>query len=215
MMKVHKIIAVALVLLLSVSFMSCTTPSGTYDPGRSTAAGALGGAAAGAAIGSIIGAATGSPATGAWVGAASGAIVGGIGGALYARHMNQQTRNRAAAAQQYNYSGSQGAVVDINEVRVSPTSVRPGQSIDIYTTYTILTPQDTPAQVTLYREVRRNGQVVGQPHSAQATNQNGTHQDRVAFTVPSSAPPGSYTVTNRIASSYGSAERMAYFTVVQ
>jgi len=215
MMSWRKILAVALVLLLSITFMSCTTPSGTYDTGRSAGAGALGGAAAGAALGSIIGAATGSPATGAWVGAASGAVVGGIGGALYARHMNQQMRNRAAAAQQYNYSASQGAVVDINEVRVSPTSVRPGQSIDIFTTYTLLTPQDTPAQVTLYREVRHNGQIVGQPHSVQATNQNGTHQDRVAFTIPRNAPPGSYTVTNRITSSYGSAERAAYFTVMQ
>ena len=214
-MKVHRIIAVALVLLLSVSFMSCTTPSGTYDPGRSTAAGAAGGAVAGAAIGSIIGAATGSPATGAWVGAASGAIVGGVGGALYARHMNQQMRSREMAAQQYNYSASRGAVVDINEVRATPTTVRPGQTVDIFTTYTILTPQDTPAQVTLYREVRRNGQVVGQPHSVQARNQNGTYQDRVGFTVPRSAPPGNYTVNNRVASAYGTAERSAFFTVVQ
>jgi hypothetical protein len=215
MMDLRKIIAVALVLLLSVSFMGCTTPSGTYAPAKSAGAGALGGAAAGAALGSIIGAATGSPATGAWVGAASGAIVGGIGGALYARHMNQQMRNREVAAQQYNYSGSRGAVVDINEVRTSPSAVRPGQAVDIYTTYTILTPQDTPSQVTLYREIRRNGQIVGQPYSVQASNQNGTYQDRVAFTVPRSAPPGQYLVNNRITSPYGSAERSAYFTVVQ
>jgi predicted small secreted protein/Tfp pilus assembly protein PilV len=215
MMKIHRILAIALVLLLSVSLMSCTTPSGTYSPGKSAGAGALGGAAAGAAIGSIIGAATGSPATGAWVGAATGAIAGGIGGALYARHMNQQMRSREAAAQQYNYSSSRGSVVDINEVRTSPTSVRPGQTVDISTTYTILTPQDPPTQVTLYREVRHNGQVVGQPHSVQATNKNGTHQDRVGFTVPRSAPPGTYMVSNRISSSYGTAERSAYFTVVQ
>jgi hypothetical protein len=215
MMTWRKIIAVALVLLMSIAFMSCATPSGTYDPARSTATGALGGAAAGAALGSIIGAATGSPATGAWVGAASGAVVGGIGGALYARHMNQQMRSRAVAAQQYGYTPAQGAVVDINEVQARPTSVRPGQSVDIYTTYTILTPDDTPAQVNLYREVRRNGQVVGQPYSVQAVNQNGTYQDRVAFTVPRNAPPGSYLVTNRITSPYGSAERSGYFTVVQ
>jgi outer membrane lipoprotein SlyB len=215
MMKIHKILSVFLVLLLSVSFMSCTTPSGTYSPAKSAGAGALGGAAAGAAIGSIIGAATGSPATGAWVGAATGAIAGGVGGALYARHMNQQMRNREAAAQQYNYSSSRGAVVDINEVRATPTTVRPGQTVDIFTTYTLLTPQDAPTQVTLYRQVTHNGQVVGQPHSVQATNRNGTFQDRVGFTVPRSAPPGTYSVTNRIASNYGTAERSAYFTVVQ
>ncbi len=214
-MTSRKILAVALVLILSVSLMSCATGGGYYDPARSTAAGAAGGAVAGAALGSIIGAATGSPATGAWVGAASGAIVGGVGGALYARHMNQQTRNREMAAQQYNYSSGQGSVVDVSDARATPTTVRPGQTVDMSMTYTVLTPDNTPTQVTLYREVRRGGQVVGQPYSTQAVNQNGTFQDRVAFTVPRNAPPGSYTVSNRIMSSYGSAERNAYFTVVQ
>jgi hypothetical protein len=215
MMTSRKILAVAMVLLLSVALTSCTTPSGTYAPKRSAAAGAAGGAVAGAALGSIIGAATGSPATGAWVGAASGAIVGGIGGALYARHMNQQMRNRDVAAQQYNYTPGRGAMVDISDARVMPTSVRPGQTIDMSMTYTVLTPNDTPTQVTLSREVRQGGRLVGQPYSTQASNQNGTFQDRVSFTVPRDAAAGSYTVSNRLMSSYGSAERTSYFTVVR
>jgi hypothetical protein len=212
-MKVHKLMALPLVVLLSLSLLSCATPSGTYDTGRSTAAGAAGGAAAGAALGSIIGAATGSPGTGAWVGAATGAIVGGIGGNLYAQHMNQQMRNRNMAAQQYNYNSSRGVLVDVSQATATPNAVRPGQTVNMAMTYTVLNPDNTPTRVTLYREVRLNGQTVGQPNTAQVMNQNGTFQDRVAFTVPSVAGPGIYTVSNRVLTDYGSAERTSSFTV--
>jgi len=212
-MKNYRIMALPFVLLLSISLLSCATPSGTYNPGESTAAGALGGAAAGAAIGSIIGAATGSPGTGAWVGAATGAIAGGVGGALYARHMNQQMRNRELAAQQYNYNPSRGVLVDVSQAAAVPNTVRPGQTVDISMTYTVLNPDNTPTKVTLYREVRLNGQTVGQPNTVQVMNQNGTFQDRVAFSVPPVAGPGLYTVSNRVLTDYGSAERTSSFTV--
>jgi len=205
--------ALPFVLLLSLSLLGCASPSGTYNPGQSTATGALGGAAAGAAIGSIIGAATGSPGTGAWVGAATGAVAGGVGGALYARHMNQQMRNRQMAAQQYSYTPSRGVLVDVSQATAMPNAVRPGQDVDMSMTYTILNPDNTPAKVTLYREVRLNGQTVGQPNTVQVMNQNGTFQDRVAFTVPPVAGPGLYTVSNRVLTDYGGAERTSSFTV--
>jgi hypothetical protein len=213
MTRIHKIMALPLVLLFSLALLSCATSSGTYEPGKSTAAGALGGAAAGAAIGSIIGAATGSPATGAWVGAATGAIAGGIGGALYAQHMNQQMRDRQMAAQQYNYTPSRGVLVDVSQAAALPNAVRPGQTVNMSMTYTVLNPDNTPTKVTLYREVRRNGQTVGQPNTVQVMNQNGTFEDRVEFTVPPVAGPGLYTVSNRVLTDYGSAERTSSFTV--
>ncbi len=212
-MKVYRTMAIPMVFLLIVSLLGCATPSGTYDTGQSTAAGALGGAAAGAALGSIIGAATGSPATGAWVGAATGAIAGGLGGALYAQHMNQQMRNREMAAQQYNYTPSRGVLVDISQASAAPNTVRPGQPVNMSMTYTVLNPDNTPTRVTLYREVRLNGQTVGQPNTTQVMNQNGTFQDRVDFTVPPVAGPGLYTVSNRVLTDYGSAERTSSFTV--
>lgn len=145
------------------SLFGCAT-DGYYDTPRSAGAGALGGAATGAAIGSIIGAATGSPATGAWVGAATGAVAGGVGGALYAAHQNQRQRDYRAAAQSYNYTPSQGSVVDINTAAVSPNSVAPGQRVNMELTYTILTPSNTSVPLTISREVKKDGVTVGQPH---------------------------------------------------
>ncbi len=209
----RRILALAIVAIFTLSLAGCQTESGYYDPGRSAGAGALGGAATGAALGAIIGAATGSPATGAWIGAASGALVGGVGAYLYAQHRNNVIRDQRAAAQAYGYSPSQGNVVNIDSVGADPSVVRPGQQVNLGMTYTILTPSNVPVSVTLVREVRLGGQLVGQPYQTTVSNANGTFNDSVAYSLPSNATSGTYTVTSRVASSYGSAQRDSRFTV--
>ncbi|MDD2900879.1 MAG: glycine zipper domain-containing protein [Syntrophales bacterium] len=209
----RRLLAIAMVLILGVALAGCATESGYYDPGRSAGAGALGGAATGAALGAIIGAATGSPATGAWVGAAAGGLVGGVGGYLYAEHRNSERRSAQAAAQSYNYSPSQGSVVDINQVYVNPTQARPGQSVSLGMDYTILTPNNAPVTSTLYREIRVGGTTLGQPYQTTVTNANGTFSDQVNYSLPNNAQPGNYTVVSRVMNQYGSAEKTSYFTV--
>lgn len=209
----RKLLAIALVLIFGVALAGCATESGYYDPGRSAGAGALGGAAGGAALGAIIGAATGSPATGAWVGAATGAVVGGVGGYLYAQHRNSQLRSGQAAAQSYNYSPAQGALVDVNRVYVNPTRVRPGESVNLAMDYTILTPNNVPVNSTLYREIRLGGTTLGQPYQTTVSNTNGTYSDQVNYGLPNNAQPGNYTVVSRVTNQYGSAEKTSYFTV--
>jgi hypothetical protein len=213
-MKMRNVLAVFLIVVMGFTLFGCATEGGYYDTGRSAGVGALGGAATGAALGSIIGAATGSPATGAWVGAATGAVVGGLGGYLYAEHRNSLVRSRQAAAQTYNYSPSQGNLVQIDQAYASPASARPGQQITLAMGYTVLTPDNTPTQLTISREVRKDGQMVGQPYSTQVNNQNGSFTDQVNYAIPQNAPRGTYTVTNRVVSSVGTAERVSYFTVM-
>ena len=209
---VRKSLVVALICILVGSLAGCAT-NGYYDPARSTGAGALGGAATGAAVGSIIGAATGSPATGAWVGAAAGGVLGAVGGYLYAEHRNSQARSSQAAAQAYNYTPTQGNVVSIDRVDVNPSSVTAGQQVQLGMTYTILTPDNRPAAVTLVREVRLGGNMVGQPYQTTVNNANGTYSDQVAYSLPGNATRGTYTVTSRINSNYGSDQRDGSFTV--
>lgn len=208
----RKLLAMVLVVVFAVSLVGCATDSGYYDPARSTGAGALGGAATGAAIGAIIGAATGAPATGAWVGAAAGGLLGGVGAYLYAQHRNSEIRSSQAAAQAYNYQG-QGNVVSIDNVSASPSVARSGQQVNLGLNYTILTPANAPVSITLVREVRFNGQVVGTPYQTTVTNSNGSYTDNVSYALPSNATPGTYTVTSRVQSSYGSTQRDASFSV--
>jgi hypothetical protein len=209
---IRKWLAIALIVIFTVSLAGCVTDSGYYSPERSAGAGALGGAATGAALGSIIGAATGSAATGAWVGAAAGGLLGGVGGYLYAQHRNSEIRSSQAAAQAYNYQG-QGNVVSVDNATAYPASVRPGQQVNLGMNYTILTPSNTPVSITLQREVRFNGQLVGQPYQTTVTNSNGSFSDTVGYSLPSNATPGNYTVTNRVSSAYGTSQRDSYFTV--
>ncbi|MBU4448024.1 MAG: hypothetical protein KKD99_05510 [Proteobacteria bacterium] len=203
---------VALISIFIGSLAGCAT-DGTYDPGRSAGAGALGGAATGAAIGSIVGAATGHAGTGAWVGAAAGGVAGAVGGFLYAEHRSSQARSSQAAAQSYNYTPAQGNVVSIDRVDANPSTVRPGQQVQLGMTYTILTPDNNPVAVTLVREVRFGGSTVGQPYQTTVNNQNGTFTDQVAYSLPGNATRGTYTVTSRINSTYGSTQRDGSFTV--
>jgi hypothetical protein len=209
---VRKALVAALICIFIGSLAGCAT-NGTYDPGRSAGAGALGGAATGAAVGSIIGAGTGSPATGAWVGAAAGGVLGAVGGYLYAEHRNSQARSGQAAAQAYNYTPAQGNVVSIDRVEVNPSTAGAGQQVQLGMTYTILTPDSNPVPVTLVREVRFGGNMVGQPYQTTVNNRNGSYTDQVAYSLPGNATPGTYTVTSRISSSYGSAQRDGSFTV--
>lgn len=209
----RRILALAMVVIFTMSLAGCVTESGEYDPGRSAGAGALGGAATGAALGAIIGAATGSPATGAWIGAASGAVVGGVGGYLYAKHKNNQIRDQRAAAQAYNYSPSQGYVVAIDRADAVPSVVGRGQQVNLNLNYTILTPSNSMVSVNLVREVRYQGRLVGQPYQTSVGNTNGSYSDAVAYSLPSDAPPGNYVVVSRVESSVGSSTREAYFTV--
>ena len=208
----RKCLAIAGVVLLVVSLAGCVTESGYYDPYRSAGAGALGGAATGAAIGSIIGAATGNPATGAWVGAAAGGVIGGVGAALYASHRNSEMRSSQAAAQAYNYQG-QGNVVSIDNVTASPSTVRPGQQVNLGMNYTILTPDNAPTSVTLVREIRYGGSPVGSPYQTTVSNANGSFNDNVSYSLPSNATPGVYTVTSRVMSSYGTSQKDTSFSV--
>jgi hypothetical protein len=209
---IRKWLAMVLIVLFAVSLVGCATESGYYDPYRSAGAGALGGAATGAAIGSIIGAATGSAATGAWIGAAAGGTLGLVGGALYAEHRNSEIRSAQMAAEAHSYGG-QGYVVSVDNVTASPSVVRPGQQVNLAMDYTILSPDNAPVSVTLMREVRCNGRLVGSPYQATVTNYNGSYSDNVSYALDRNAAPGTYTVISKVTSSYGSSARDSYFTV--
>ncbi len=210
---IRKVLVVALVLVFGATMVGCQTESGYYSPERSAGAGALGGAATGAALGAIIGAATGAPATGAWVGAAAGGLLGGVGGYLYAEHKNNEIASSQAAAANYNYSPSQGNMVAIDNASAYPSVVRPGQTVNLAMTYTILTPNNYPSDLTMVREVRYGGSVVGQPYQTQVSSPNGSFSDTVTYTIPTNAPSGTYTVVERVISPYGSATRETYFSV--
>ena len=104
-------------------------------------------------------------------------------------------------------------MVSVDNVTASPSTVRPGQQVNLGMNYTILTPDNAPVSVTLVREIRYQGNLVGSPYQTTVTNANGSFNDNVTYSLPSNATPGVYTVTSRVTSSYGTSQRDASFTV--
>ena len=135
-----------------------------------------------------------------------------MGAALYASHRNSEMRSAQSAAQAYNYQG-QGNVVSVDNVTASPSTVRPGQQVNLGMNYTILTPDNAPVSVTLTREIRYGGNLVGSPYQTTVSNANGSFNDNVSYSMPSNATPGVYTVTSRVMSSYGTSQKDTSFSV--
>ena len=52
--------------------------------------------------------------------------------------------------------------------------------------------------VTLVREIRYQGSLVGSPYQTTVTNSNGTFNDSVTYSLPNNATPGVYTVDHPV-----------------
>lgn len=207
----RKAAALILVPLVLWTLSGCAT-NGHYDPARSAGAGALGGAAVGSALGAIIGSATGSAGTGAWVGAATGAIVGGVGGYLYAQHKESQLRDAQAAAQSYSYSPARGNIVSIENSELKPTRIKAGDTLNLSTTYTLLSPSGQQ-NVTIIREVQAGGRRVLNPSQINLTKPNGTYVDQINLNIPKDMPKGNYNVVTKVMTDQGMDERANSFVV--
>jgi surface antigen len=168
-------------MVLGLGLSGCETVS-EHKP---TAIGAGAGAATGAAAGALIG----KDVTGAVVGGLVGALAGGAIGYYFER----KDKDRVAAAATVGYTG-QGDVVRVDQLAATPTTARPGGTVSLDATYTILTPNDQQVTVQEAREVRFNGQLVANPATT-VRRTNGTYTSQLPITLPSTAPRGTYEYT--------------------
>jgi outer membrane lipoprotein SlyB len=111
----------------------------TISEHQKTAIGAGAGAGGGALAGGLIG----RDATGVVVGGLIGALAGG--GVGY--YLDRQDRTRTQAVAETGYTPTQGNLVRVDGVQASPAQVRPGDTVNLTTTYTVLTPQATQSSV--------------------------------------------------------------------
>ncbi|MBI4640089.1 MAG: glycine zipper 2TM domain-containing protein [Candidatus Tectomicrobia bacterium] len=170
------------VIVLTMSLAGCETVS----EHRQTALGAGAGAAAGAVLGGLIGRNT----TGVVVGGLLGALAGGAIG----NYLERQDRDRTQAATEAGYQPDQGNIIRIDRVQTSPASIRPGDTVNLLATYTILTPNDQQIIVRETREVRHDGRLVANP-TTEFQRTNGTFTSALPIRLPRAARPGTYDVT--------------------
>lgn len=189
------------VLFLTLGLSGCETVS----EHRTTAIGAGAGAAGGAAIGGL--------ATRSATGAVVGGLLGGLAGGAIGYYLERKDRDRTQAVAESAYTPEQGTVLRIERVEASPPSVRAGETVNLMTTYTVLTPTDQRTTVRETREVRQNGVLVANP-STELQRVNGTFTSGLPLTLPRTARAGTYEVTTSIAAGDRLSRSTTTFTVL-
>ena len=79
-----------------------------------------------------------------------------------------------------------------------PAVVPPGGTVNLGTTYTVLTPPDQWLEVRETREVRYLGELVANP-TTNVVRTNGTYTTSLPITLPATAARGPYEVTTTVA----------------
>jgi uncharacterized protein YcfJ len=138
--------AVAVIFLLS----ACATERQS----QYTATGAGIGAVTGAALGAILGSFGGHAGEGAVI----GTIFGGLAGASIGNNEYHMQRSEELAARQYDYDEARARtdLVRIEEAYADPKTVEPGDTVNLVSTFTVLTPYRRLALVHEVREVRND-----------------------------------------------------------
>jgi hypothetical protein len=190
-----------LVLVVSLAAPGCETVS----EHQKTAIGAGAGAAGGALLGGLISRDT----TGVVVGGLLGGLVGG--GIGY--YLERQDRTRTQAVSETGYTPAQGTVVRVDRVGAEPAAVSPGATVNLATTYTLLTPNAGQVQpVRETREVRYGGALVANP-TTEFSRADGTFTSALPLTLPATAGRGTYEVTTTVAAGDRLSRGTTLFTV--
>ncbi|MBM4129174.1 MAG: hypothetical protein FJ243_03525 [Nitrospira sp.] len=174
------------------------------------------GAATGAAIGGVTGAAAGAifakegrKTEAAILGGLAGALIGGLIG----HYAVDTQRTRQETAQRYNYQSSMGTMLRIEDVAVIPTTVKPGDKIDLRATYAVLgVAPESEIKVTEIREIRIGGELVGRPE-VNVVQKGGTYSSSVPIYLPSNAKKGTYSVLTTVQSQTAKDSRETFFYV--
>jgi len=205
---------VVAILGLSLMVGACST-TGQGDGGWGGAAGETIRSHPQTATGVGVGAAGGAV-VGGLAGGTKGAVIGGLVGALAGGAIgNYVERQDSAAPQTVSAPPPAGTtvtvpagtaapsdrtvVVRVDQVQVQPAVLRPGDTVNLNATYTVLTPPGQVMAVRETREVRLNGELVANP-AIDVTRQTGTYSSALPITLPTNARPGRYEVTTTVAS---------------
>jgi len=171
--------------------------------------GAAVGSGVGGAVGGVMGAIIGHGTGAVVVGALAGALLGGaIGHFEY-----DKEKSREQTAKNYNYKESQGTVLTIENLKATPVTVRPGETVDLKLTYALLHDSpDTKIPVTEIREITYKGELVGRPE-VKVEHTDGTYTTTVPLRLPPEAQKGTYKVKAMVESQYAKDAREITFTV--
>ena len=111
------------------------------------------------------------------------------------------------------YCPSGGCVLRLDKVTIKPDHARRGATLQLSTTYTILTPEAVSMPVAITREIFHNTKSLGRTRSIDTRRPNGTFTQEINFTLPQTAVPGTYQLVTKITTGYGTALDTTTFQV--
>ncbi len=197
-----KAIAIILCLTLVSLPLGCAN---VMEEHKGAAVGAGAGGAVGGIMGAVIGHGTGAVVVGTLAGALLGGAIGHFG--------YDQERTREQTAKTYSYKESQGTVLRIENLKATPATVRPGETVDLKMTYAVLHDSpNTKVAVNEIREITYKGELVGRPE-VKVEHADGTYTTSVPLQVPPGAEKGTYKVRAMVESQNAKDAREVTFTV--
>jgi hypothetical protein len=203
-MKV-KIISIVTILSFIFGILGCAT---VPEEHKGAATGAAVGGATGAIAGGIL-AHSGAKTETAILGGLAGALVGGLIG----HYAYDAKKSREETAQKYNYQSSMGTMIRIEDVSLTPSTVKPGGKVDLQVTYAVLgTSTNSEINITEVREIKQAGELVGKPE-VNIIRGGGTYSSTVPLFLPANAKTGTYSVITTVQSQTAKDSREMFFTV--
>ena len=183
----RKIISVAVILMFLTGIFGCASIPEEHK-------GAATGAGIGAATGAIAGALLGSKGAKTEM-AVVGGLLGALAGGAIGHYAYDQKRTKEETAQKYNYKPSEGTLIRIEDVSVSPSVAKPGDKVDMKMTYAVLgVAAGKELEISEIREIRYQGELYGKPE-IQVSRDDGTYSSSIPLTLPKDAKKGKYSVT--------------------
>ncbi|MBM9536616.1 hypothetical protein [Desulfobulbus alkaliphilus] len=119
----------------------------------------------------------------------------------------QQTRKQIA------HQPSAGFTLTIQQDTLTPTSVLPGERINLRVQYAIMGAPAAGIRISKQQTLFFAGKQVTVINKESTTRTNGTWENTLAFAVPKSAQPGTYTVKQEISAQGKTRSTQRTFTV--
>lgn len=192
----RKIVSLAAIAALFMPFLSgCAAQNGRMGEHQGAAVGAGTGAVGGAVVGGLLGGRRG---------AVAGGLLGALAGGLLGNYHDEREKNLAETRHDYTeYNAARGTRLKIEQVRTTPPTAAPGDTVEIQLTYAVLTPrEDMMVPVRESREILFEGVKVGEA-SVDIEREGGTWRSVVPITLPGNARPGNYRVVASVESRGG------------
>lgn len=136
-----------------------------------------------------------------------------LGDIVWDQYRQERRASQEEAAARYNYCPTDGCVIRLESVQVTPSPARPGENLTLSMSYTLLTADKTAIPLTISREIFFKGASLGKLQSLDLRNYNGTWTQQVGYRLPAQAARGDYTLVTRISTGYGMDQKNTDFTV--